>query len=139
MPIITLISSSSEENWDYVDPSFQLSYFLFNAGKLIAQSLNWVLFRVLKQGWLIQNSLFYMQVLFFSLYSALLVQRQSWLLSPSCYGAGVTSSPHSHLLPPHAQSETPRATCTTQEPPESRILLGDTLEVGQRRVSPHFI
>lgn len=97
MPIITLISSSSVENSDYVDPSLQLSYFLFYAGNLIAQSLNWVLFRVLKQGWLIQNSLFTCRcycspftVLCFSKGSSgschhpAVVQESPLLLSPTC-------------------------------------------------------
>lgn len=63
--------SSPTENREYVDYSFWLFCFLFYAGKLTAQSPEPVLFRVLKQGWLIQNSLFIWRCYFFLLYSAL--------------------------------------------------------------------
>lgn len=134
MPIITLIFSSSVENRNYVDPSLQLSYFLFCAGKLIAQSLNWVLCRVLKRDWLIQNSLFTCRW-YFSPFTVLCLSRGSpgschlpamlqespLLLTPTCC----------HHLSVHRLE--PQGPCAWPRSPG--ILLGDS--VGRRRVAPH--
>lgn len=95
MPIITLISSSSEKNREYVDPSLQLSYFLFCAGKLITQSPNWVLFRGLKQEWLIQSSLFTCGC-YFSPFTVLCLSRGS----PGCCHLPATVQESPLLLTP---------------------------------------